>query len=222
MRRKEAVIVAKREHAARTSAFLFKVVAKRQQAPARISPVALIFGRSAFSDRFRRLRGGQTHGSPNQARSNRNRERRTSEIIRRKKLYKTHACRSSGARSTCDNRANLEWTFGHVILKVVAETSQAKLDSLGKPIMSSFVSRAPDDLLAGPKGIGIKQAIRDSVRYAYAADYRAHRHPSLRIAAQTQTSFRRKCKVSIGVVSVCAVRMQMLRCERIIECFRGA
>src|SRR5215813_1872313 len=177
MRRKEAVIIAKWEHVVRTSAFLFKVVAKRQQAPARISPVALIFGRSAFRDRFRRLRGGQTHGSPNQARSKGNRERRTSEIIRRKKLYKTHACRSSGARSTCYNRANLEWTFGHVILKVVTETSQAKLDSLGKPIMSLFVSSASDDVLAGPKRIGIKQAIRDSVRYTYAAANRAQRHP---------------------------------------------
>src|SRR5262245_66501333 len=134
MSRKETVIVAKREYAARTSAFLFKVVAKRQQAPARISPVALIFGRSAFGDRFRRLRGGQTHGSPNQARSKGNRERRTSEIIRRKKLYKTHACRSSGARSTCYNRANLEWTFGHLILKVVTQTSQAKLYPMGIPI----------------------------------------------------------------------------------------
>src|SRR5262249_4714770 len=179
MCRKEAVIIAEREHAARTSTFLFKVVAKRQQAPTRISPVALIFGRSAFGDRFRRLRGGQSHGSPNQSRSNGNRERRTSEIIRRKKLYKADACRSSGAGSTCDNGGNLERTFGHVILKVVTETSQAKLDSLGKPNMDSFVSSASDDVLAGSKRIGIKQAIRDPVRYAYAAANRAQRHPYL-------------------------------------------
>src|SRR5262245_59729729 len=77
----ETVIVAEREHASRTSTFLFEVVAEREKALGRITPVALIFSCPAFGNRFRGLRGRQAHGSTNQACSVRNGKRRASKIL---------------------------------------------------------------------------------------------------------------------------------------------
>src|SRR6185503_15346329 len=108
----------------------------------------------------------------------------------------------------------IERTFRQVILKVVTEACEADQYPFGEPIVCSFISRAANDLLSGPVGIRIQQAITDSVRNADAAADRAQRYSQLRYGIQAVTGIRGQCQVSICIVGKCAFRLQMLGSNR--------